>query len=67
MPSDAHGDIRRLLKEFGLTADETVTAYLIEEKPPHPLHLRIVLQDVTEYSSPPNRELKVTVDGQVGA
>jgi hypothetical protein len=66
MPSDAHEDIRKLLKEFGLTADETVTAFLIEEKPSHPLRLRIVLEDLTEYPSPPSRKLKVTVDGQVG-
>ena len=49
MPSNAHEDIRKLLKEFGLTADETVSAYLIEEKPSRPLRLRIVLEDVTAY------------------
>lgn len=65
MPSTAHDDIRKLLKEFGLTADETVTAYLIEEKPSHPLRLRITLQDVTQYSKPPSRELRVEVEGEV--
>ena len=65
MPSDAHEDIRKLLKEFGLTADETVTAYLIEEKPSYPLCLRIVLEDLTEYATPPSRQLRVTVEGEV--
>jgi hypothetical protein len=65
MPSDAHEDIRKLLKEFGLTADETVSAYLIEEKPGVPLRLRIVLEDMTGYPSPPARLLRVEVEGDV--
>ena len=65
MPSDAHEEIRRLLKEFGLTADEAITAYLIEEKPSKPLHLRITLEDRTEYETPPGRALHLEIDGQV--
>ena len=65
MPSNAHEDIRKLLKEFGLTADETVSAYLIEEKPSRPVRLRIVLEDVTAYESPPSRALRVEVEGVV--
>lgn len=66
MPSTAHDDIRRLLKEFGLTADETVTTYLIETKPAQSLHLRIVLEDLTRYESPPAHPLRVEVAGEVG-
>ena len=65
MPSTSHDDIRKLLKEFGLTADETVTAYLIEEKPSQTLHLRITLEDVTEYASPPQSRLRLEVEGDV--
>ena len=65
MPSNAHEDIRKLLKEFGLTADETVSAYLIEEKPDRPLRLRIVLEDVTRYDTAPARPLRVEVEGEV--
>lgn len=65
MRSTAHDDIRKLLKEFGLTADETVTAFLIEEKPKQPLRLRIVLEDLTQYETPPSRQLRVEVEGQV--
>jgi len=67
MQSNAHDDIRKLLKEFGLMADETVTAYLIEERPSVPLHLRIVLEDLTDYSSKPSRQQRVEVEGRVGA
>jgi len=65
MRTSAHDDIRELLKEFGLTADETVSAYLIETKPSQPLQLRIVLEDVTQYESPPGRTLRVEIEGQV--
>ncbi|HEX5141488.1 MAG TPA: hypothetical protein VFX19_11125 [Dehalococcoidia bacterium] len=65
MPSNAHDDIRKLLKEFGLTADETVSAYLIEAKPSGPLRLRIVLEDVTEYRERPASPLRVEVSGEV--
>ncbi len=65
MRSSAHDDIRKLLKEFGLTADETVSAFLIEAKPSQPLRLRIVLEDLTQYASPPERTLRVEVEGQV--
>jgi hypothetical protein len=65
MPSNAHDDIRRLLKEFGLTADETVSAYFIEEKPAQSLRLRIVLEDVTPYEKAPARSLRVEVAGDV--
>ena len=65
MPSNAHEDIRKLLKEFGLTADETVSAYLIQEKPQRPLRLRIVLEDVTEHETAPSMPLRVEVEGLV--
>ena len=67
MRSKAHDDIRKLLKEFGLTADETVSAYLIESKPDRPLKLRIVLEDLTEYDTAPPQPLRVQVEGEVGA
>jgi hypothetical protein len=65
MPSSSHEDIRKLLKEFGLTADETVSAYLVETKPTQPLHLRLVLEDLTQYESSPSRTLRVEVEGNV--
>ena len=81
MPSNSHEDIRRLLKEFGLTADETVSAYIVEKKPSRPLRLRITLEDITDYEHSllddateqethdgpgANRHLRVEVEGEVG-
>ena len=65
MPSNAHEDIRKLLKEFGLTADETVSAYLIQQNVDRPLRLRIVLEDITVYETPPSEPLRVIVEGEV--
>jgi hypothetical protein len=65
MRSNAHDDIRKLLKEFGLTADETVSAYIIESKPSRPLKLRILLEDVTPYDTTPAEPLRVEVEGEV--
>ena len=63
MKSSTHDDIRKLLKEFGLTADETVSAYIIENKPTQPLRLRIVLEAVTEGDAV--SPLRVEVEGEV--
>jgi hypothetical protein len=65
MRSATHDDIRRLLKEFGLTADETVSAFIIENRPAHPLRLRVVLEDLTEYETAPQYPLRVEVEGEV--
>ena len=65
MRSSTHDEIRRLLKEFGLSADETVSAYIIETKPSRPLRLRLTLEDLTEYESPPAAPLRVEVEGEV--
>jgi hypothetical protein len=63
MRSSTHDDIRKLLKQFGLTADETVSAYIIENKPVRPLRLRIVLEEVSDPAAP--SPLRVEVEGQV--
>jgi len=65
MRNGAHDDIRRLLKEFGLTADETVSAYLIENKPKQQMRLRITLEDLTDYSEAPPKPLRVNVEGTI--
>ena len=65
MHSHAHDDIRKLLKEFGLTTDETVSAHFIETKPNRPLKLRLVLEDVTPYEIPPAEALRVEIEGEI--
>jgi hypothetical protein len=80
MPSSAHEDIRRLLKEFGLTADETVSSYLVETRPSRPLRLRLTLEDITDYDhqllddatdqetggTRAEPPLRVVVEGEIG-
>jgi hypothetical protein len=81
MPSSAHEDIRRLLKEFGLTADETVSSYLVETRPSRPLRLRLTLEDITDYdhqllddatdqetgaTTRADPPLRVVVEGEIG-
>ena len=65
MASTAHDDVRKLLKEFGVSADETVMAYLLEKKPSRPLRLRLTLEDVTVYDVPPAERLRLEVSGVV--
>ncbi len=62
MNSATHDDIRKLLKQFGLTADETLSAYIVENKPTQPLRLRIVLEEITDVGASP---LRVEVEGVV--
>ena len=63
MNSSTHDDIRKLLKQFGLTADETVSAYIVENKPANPLRLRIVLEEISQPGAP--SPLRVEVEGEV--
>lgn len=64
MEENARQDIRRLLKSFGIQADEAIMAYLTQH--PVPLKVRIVLEDVTEYGNiPPAHPLQVEVEGEI--
>ena len=66
MEGTAQDDIRRLLRSFGIKADETVTAYLKETSAASPLRLRVLLEDVTDYgASPPADRLRLEVEGEV--
>lgn len=42
-------DIRRLLKTFGVKADEIITAHLARNPGVESLHVRVVLEDLTDY------------------
>jgi hypothetical protein len=59
-------DIRRLLKGFGIAADEAIIAHLARSPGTRPLHLRITLQDLTDYQgAPPEPPLHLVIEGQV--
>jgi hypothetical protein len=66
MDDTTRNDIRKLLKNFGVLADEIITAH-IERFPSHlPLHLRLTLEDLTDYgSSSPEESLHMEIEGEV--
>ena len=66
MNEETRKDIRRLLKTFGIQADETITEYLATYPQGSPLHIRLVLQDLTDYgNSPPEAPLGFEVEGEI--
>jgi hypothetical protein len=59
-------DIRRLLKRFGVQADEALIAHLARNPDVDVLRLRIVLEDLTEYgASTPVEPLHLEIEGEV--
>ncbi|MCI0393323.1 MAG: hypothetical protein L0322_00110 [Chloroflexi bacterium] len=66
MEDTARRDIRRLLKTFGIQADEALTAHLERHPQMGALQVRIVLEDLTEYGdSPPAEPLRVEVEDTI--
>ena len=60
------GDIRRLLKTFGVGADEAIVAHLARNPDTDKLHIRVKLEDLTDYGdSAPDRPLELQVEGEV--
>lgn len=66
MAESSRDDIRKLLKTFGIQADEAVIAHLARNPGQTPLRLRLVLEDLTDYgASPPTRPLRVEIEGNI--
>ena len=56
-------DIRRLLKRFGIQADEAMVAHLARNPAVSQLNVRITLEDLTEYGGDePDEELYLQVE-----
>lgn len=49
MDENGRKDIRRLLKSFGIQADEAIVAHLANHPQVERLELRITLEDLTVY------------------
>jgi hypothetical protein len=49
MEENSRKDIRRLLKTFGIQADEAIVAHLANHPQVNTLQLRITLEDLTQY------------------
>ena len=62
----SHKDIRRLLKSFGIQADEQIIAHLSNVPGEGPLRVRLILQDLTDYGDlPPTSPLHLEIDGEI--
>ncbi len=66
MEQNDRQDIRRLLKTFGIRADEAIIAHLARHPDVGPLQLKLTLEDETDYgSSPPGEKLHLEVKGKI--
>ena len=59
-------DIRKVLKNFGIQADEAIVAHLARNPRAPDLKLRLVLEDHTDYGdAPPVERLHLEIEGHV--
>jgi type IV pilus biogenesis protein CpaD/CtpE len=59
-------DIRRLLKTFGIQADEAIVAHLARNPQQDGLQIRLVLEDLTDYGDrPPEERLHLEIEGDI--
>lgn len=66
MDGSGRDDIRKLLKEFGIKADETIVEYLARNQTVDSLNVRLTLVDLTDYgSSAPSTPLELVVEGTI--
>jgi hypothetical protein len=66
MEVNGRDDIRRLLKTFGIKADEIVIAHLARNPGELPLQIRLILEDRTDYGDhAPESPLHLEVDGEI--
>ncbi len=66
MENGSRKDIRRILKTFGIKADEAMVAHLARNPDTAELKIRITLIDLTDYGdSKPEIPLSVTVEDEV--
>lgn len=66
MEDSSRNDIRRLLKTFGIQADEMILSHLARNPGVGPLHLRVTLTDLTDYGdAPPDSHLGLEIEGEI--
>ncbi len=66
MDSQSRDDIRRLLKTFGIAADEAILMHLSRNPGHDPLRIRLTLADLTDYrGSPPAEALNLEIEGDI--
>lgn len=66
MDSASRDDIRRILKTFGIAADEAILVHLARNPGPAPLRIRLSLTDLTDYKeAPPAEPLTLEMEGEI--
>jgi len=66
MEDNSRKDIRRLLKTFGIQADEAMVAYLARHPEVESLQVRITLENVATYENgKPAEELHLVVEDTI--
>jgi hypothetical protein len=66
MENSSRDDIRRLLKTFGIEADEAMVKHLVRAPGEGPILVRLVLEDLTDYGdSPPDEALQLEMTGEI--
>jgi hypothetical protein len=67
MEDSSRTDIRRLLKRFGVQADEAMITHLALHPDVERLHVRLTLEDITDYGDTPVGErLHLALEGEIG-
>jgi len=66
MEETSRDDIRRILKTFGIQADEAIVTHLARNPGSNPLQIRISLEDRTDYGGKtPESPLFLEIEGEV--
>lgn len=66
MNDNTRNQIRKLLKNFGIMADEALTTHLSRLTTNRPVHVRITLEDLTDYGdTPPEEELHAEIEDRI--
>ena len=66
MEESSRNDIRRLLKTFGVQADELILTHLMRNPGTTPLRIRLTLTDLTDYGdTAPIEPLHLKVEGEI--
>lgn len=59
-------DVRRLLRTFGVQADQAIVDHLARNPIPGPLRVRVILEDLTAYGEmPPDQQLYLEIEAEI--
>lgn len=66
MEGSSRDDIRRLLKTFGVQADEAIITHLARNPGDKPLRIKLILDDLTDYGGAgPAESLHLEIEGEI--